>query len=184
VTWLIRVCDMTHSYMWHDSFVYVTWLIRICDMTHSCVWHDSFVYVTWLIRICDMTHSFMWHDFLVYVTWLPRKCDMTYLYVTRLIFFLRLGSFRIHKSGLPTWPSTPTCHDSFVYGTWLIRIVTWLISIRIRVCDMTYLLWCHIYATWLIYVTRLFMWRGSFTIYQPHCPRDHPPWHVMTHSYI
>jgi len=35
------VCGMTHSYVWHDSFMCVTWLIHKCDMTHSCVWHSS-----------------------------------------------------------------------------------------------------------------------------------------------
>ena len=86
VTWLIHVCDMTHSCVWHDSFMYVTWLIQICDMTHSCVWHDSFMYVTRLIHVCDMTHSCMWHDSfvytdqphhdsLIYETWLLHKCD-------------------------------------------------------------------------------------------------------------
>ena len=25
VTWLIRMCDMTHSYVWHDAFICVTW---------------------------------------------------------------------------------------------------------------------------------------------------------------
>ena len=44
------------------SFVCVTWLIRVCDMTHSCAWHESFVCVTWLIGVCDMTHSCVWHD--------------------------------------------------------------------------------------------------------------------------
>jgi len=58
------VCVMTHSCatwlirVWHDSFVCVKWLIRTCDMTHSFVWHDSFVRVKWLIRICDMTYSY------------------------------------------------------------------------------------------------------------------------------
>jgi len=41
------VCDTTHSYVWHDSFICVTWLIHMCDMTHSYVWHDSFICVTW-----------------------------------------------------------------------------------------------------------------------------------------
>jgi len=26
-----------HSYVWHDSFICVTWLIHMCDMTHSYV---------------------------------------------------------------------------------------------------------------------------------------------------
>jgi len=47
---------MTHSYVWHDSFICVTWLIHMCDMTHSYVWHDSFICVTWFIhRWCAPT---------------------------------------------------------------------------------------------------------------------------------
>jgi len=30
VTWRIHICDMTHSYAWHDSFICVTWLIESC----------------------------------------------------------------------------------------------------------------------------------------------------------
>ena len=30
------------AYMWHYAFMCVTWLIHVCDMTHSCVRHDSF----------------------------------------------------------------------------------------------------------------------------------------------
>jgi len=55
VTWLIRMCDMTHSYVRHDSFICATWLIHMCDMTHSYVRHDSFICVTWLIHMCDAT---------------------------------------------------------------------------------------------------------------------------------
>jgi len=33
VTWLIHMCDMTHSHVWHDSFTCVTWLIHMCSMT-------------------------------------------------------------------------------------------------------------------------------------------------------
>jgi len=41
VAWLLHMCDMTHSYVWHDSFLGVTWLIHMCDMTYSYVWYDS-----------------------------------------------------------------------------------------------------------------------------------------------
>ena len=75
-----RVCDMTHSHVWHDSLVgslrcnsvCVTWPIHMCDTTHSlgpcaairCVWYDPFICVTRLTRwvlalqfgVCDMTH--------------------------------------------------------------------------------------------------------------------------------
>ena len=55
------MCAMTHSYIpWSCNCL--TWLIHMCDMTHSYVWHDSFICVTRLIHICDMTHSYMWHD--------------------------------------------------------------------------------------------------------------------------
>jgi len=55
VTWLFPMCDMTHSYVRHDSFVSVTcWLIPMSDMTHS---YDLFLRVTWRIHMCDMTHS-------------------------------------------------------------------------------------------------------------------------------
>ena len=74
VTWLIHVRDMTHSYMWHDSFMCVTWLIHVCDMTHSYVWHDSYmrpeavaeysaavvcVSVTWLIH-CTYKYKYIY----------------------------------------------------------------------------------------------------------------------------
>jgi len=54
VTWLIHVCDMTLSCVWHDLFICVTWLIHTCETIHdSHVWHDSFICATWV-----MTHSF------------------------------------------------------------------------------------------------------------------------------
>ena len=108
VTWLIHMCDMTHSYVWHDSFIYVTWPMHmseqvlldvskwwcvtwlippvymsvrvgtlLCDMAHSYVWHDSFICVTWLIHKCDMTHSYVWRVSFICVTWLIHMCDMT-----------------------------------------------------------------------------------------------------------
>jgi len=61
VTWLVHMCDMTRSYVWHDSIICVTWLVHMCHMTRSYVWHDSFICVTWLVHMCDMTR-FLEHD--------------------------------------------------------------------------------------------------------------------------
>ena len=92
VTRLIHTCHLTHSCVWHDSFICVTWIIHLsvrcdslvsgcavthlihewihsCDLTHpyvwynSCsVWPDSFIRVTWLIHSCDLTHSYVWYN--------------------------------------------------------------------------------------------------------------------------
>jgi len=66
VTWLIRVCAMTHSYVWYNTAASgratLRELVYMCDMTHLYVWHDSFICVTWFIYMCDMTHLYVWHD--------------------------------------------------------------------------------------------------------------------------
>jgi len=96
VTWLIlmydvthHTCDVTHSYVWQDSFICVTWRIHMCDFTPSHVWHDSlcdfthshvlhdsFRCATWRMYLCDTTHSYVWNDWFIYVTWLTHMCDI------------------------------------------------------------------------------------------------------------
>jgi len=84
VTWLIHMCDLTHSYVWHDShvwhdlFICVTWLARGCNRTDSYVWRDLLTVVTrlvhtrvtWLFHTCDMTPPYVWHNFFLAATWL------------------------------------------------------------------------------------------------------------------
>jgi len=55
-TWLIYMCDMTHVYVWHASFLCATCLIHTC--------HNSCIYVTWFVSLCvhkwDITHAYEW----------------------------------------------------------------------------------------------------------------------------
>ena len=78
--WDIQMCDMTHSFVWHDSFICV-WLTRmshvwINHVTHrmshgpqylsgnhiwlAYAWHDSFIRVTWLAG--DSPHAQVTHS--------------------------------------------------------------------------------------------------------------------------
>jgi len=75
VTWLIHTYEITHSYVWHDSFMYV----YMCDknLTQSCLQHWHYVMIPshcrqqqWRSARNDMTHSYVWHDSFVCVTWL------------------------------------------------------------------------------------------------------------------
>jgi len=42
------------SHAGHGSFIWVTWLMHMCDMTHSYEWQNSFICVTKLIHMSDM----------------------------------------------------------------------------------------------------------------------------------
>ena len=107
-SWLTHLSDMTHLYVWyeswvlrlleydacivcvilnaplfvwHDAFICATWRIHRCDTAHSYVWHDSFICVTRRIYACDTAHSYARHDSLICVTRLIQMCDATHSYV-------------------------------------------------------------------------------------------------------
>jgi len=111
------MCDMTHSYVWHDSFICVTYLIHMCDISHSYVWHDSFICVTWLMHMCDMTHAYVWHDLFVGISWLMKMRDMTRSYV-RYDSFICM-TWLIHTRDMT---HSQAWHDSFMCVTCLIHI--------------------------------------------------------------
>jgi len=94
--------DMTHSRMWliqvYASFIYVPWIIFVCDITHSCIWHDSLILrgkqvcITedmWLHRVHIRHDSFMYMAQLhtwnvsficIYVPWLIHIYDLSHVY--------------------------------------------------------------------------------------------------------
>jgi len=158
-----NMCDMTHSDVWHDSFVCASWPIH--------VWHDSFICVTWLIRvghdsfICLTPQQLRWNPRVVVicVTWHTQMCDMTHSYVCHDPFIRAM------------WP-VDTCdrthwylwHDSLICVTWLMHMSkTWTTSVKSsccgNVCDMS-----HSYV-----------WHDSFVCVSR-------PIHMcdMTHSYV
>jgi len=140
---------MTHSYVWHDSFICVTWLIHMCDMTHSYVRHDSFVQasrtllkftaVVWISSvlrtsgICDMTHLYVWDDSFTRVMWLVYMCDKTHSFVR---------------------------HDSFILVTWIIHFsigMVWISSVQSGEDSQDALFWWVIFrkrALWLVALLR------------------------------
>ena len=101
VPWLIAtcdltqsLCDMTHSYVYHDSLICVPWPIHMCDMTHWYVWHDSLICVPWLVDMCAVTHWYVCHDSFICM---PRLIDVcrdsliccaaTQLHVSRIVCY-------------------------------------------------------------------------------------------------
>jgi len=130
---------MTHSYVWHDSYICITWLIHLCGMTHSYVWHNSFICVTWLIHLCDVawlihtcdiTHSYVWHDSFICVTWLIHICDMTHSYVWHAKFIC--VTWLIHMcdmTHLYTYHDSSICMTWFV-GTFIHSCTTWILRLN------------------------------------------------------
>jgi len=163
VTWLIHMCDMTHSYVWHDSFIRVAWLIDprglatisrlpkniglFCRI--SSLLQGSFAKETYNFKEpTDRSHpksggwwptmaqSYVWHDFFMCVTWLIHVWHDSLVCVTWLSYMCGMTHSYV-------W------HDSFTCVTWLIDMfdmthsyvwhdllicVAWLIDM----CDMTH----------------------------------------------
>jgi len=78
-------CSLSHSYVWHDSFVCVIGLRYVCDMSHSPAWHGAFICVSWLVHffaltqlyMCALTHLHVSHPSFICVTWLLHVRAMT-----------------------------------------------------------------------------------------------------------
>jgi len=145
-----HLCEITHSKVSHDSFIYVTSLINallhakrnllmyLCQMIYLSVCHDSILRGPWLIPTCDMTHTClasceeehihacMCHDSLIYVPWLIHTCDMTHTCLASCeeesVDAKRSLFMHIAPWLIRTCAMTHSYvrHDSFVCVTWLL----------------------------------------------------------------
>jgi len=120
VTWLIRTCDMTHSYVWHDSFGQNLWLsgggceaVKVRGIACLYVWGDLLICVTRFFHKRDVLHLYVWRDPFVHVTWLMRKNPSV---LTRL-------RPRLCKS-VGDVTLSHARHDWFICVTWLIQTKT------------------------------------------------------------
>jgi len=159
-TWLIRMWDLTHSYVRHGSFIEVSAdapylrLLLSCLAWLTCVSRDPFICATWPICKFDMTHSYVRRDSLMCATWLIawlwHVWAMTHLHVQHDPFIC--ATWLIHKCDV-------TCsyvrRDSFTCATWLIHWGRcWRVLLDADMCE-----------PWLIYMcnmTHLYVQHDSF----------------------
>jgi len=134
LSWLMHLCDMTHSYACRDSFMTFvrdsfTWWRNVTS-AGRCVCHNFFIRVAWPIRMYDMTFVRESHSWLI-------VCVITHSYVCRDSFVLLFRDSRIWHIEW-NWSSTGRCVwvDTFICVSW-----------PIRMCNMTFVRDSH---SWLI----------------------------------
>jgi len=93
VTRLVDMCDMTHSYEWSESLMFLTLNSEFSrtsaqstgETTCWYVWYDSFVCVSWIVDVSDIDFGMLsnnygskhkWNDLLICVIWLIRMSEM------------------------------------------------------------------------------------------------------------
>jgi len=114
------------SYVRHKSCICVTWLIHMCDRTHSWVQHDSCICVTWLIDMCGMTHSFTEMRLIHMCGITPSESHfLIFLWVSSLIFFFNIydetHSYVRHDSFIcAAWHIHSQRWDWFICAAWLL----------------------------------------------------------------
>jgi len=120
VTWRMYMCDLLHSYAWHDAFACVMY-----DKTHFYVWYDSFPNVTWLVPMFHMTQASDDSAALreLFVTQQPftnRSFDMTQASIARIHMYIQTYTYGSHYTytNLHIW-NLLYVNERFARLTWL-----------------------------------------------------------------
>jgi len=100
----IHICDMTHAYVRHDSFVCTTWLSCMCGMARLHVRSDLLVCAMWLILMRKCTRA-TWpisdahvrHDSFIYTMWLICMRGMALLYAQNDLLFCPTWLSHMHS---------------------------------------------------------------------------------------
>jgi len=181
VTWLVHMCDMTHSYvarridMRTHLFICVTWLIRMCDVTRSHVWRDSFIcgtthpyahpFVTWLVHMCDVTDLYVWRDWFICVPWPRQRATISRLLKTVDLFCKRALWKRLYSAEEVYTFKEPTNRGqgSALAHAWILYAGDSLVYVARRI-DMCTHVWRDLFicVTWLVHtcdVTHLYVAR-------------------------
>jgi len=149
--------------MGHDSFIYKIvefsdWLVW--DMTHSCMWHDSFIYVAWRIHMWNVAHSYLWHDLFVWSDLLicgTDLCNVVHWYMG-LICVERF----VYRLDLFVW------FDSLICETYSCQAIYWYVGlicvmwfITVLLCVMGFIV-CGTYScdmiSWYTYLCEVIHW--------------------------
>jgi len=88
---------MTHSHLWHDSFLYGTWLIHMCCTTH---WYAPILTLILMRNAWIMTHSFVWHGVSLRATRIPLSKKI--LHQCRKEYWMRHFTYVTHPHAWQT----------------------------------------------------------------------------------
>jgi len=117
------ICDKSHADVRHDS---MTWLVHVCDITHSPARHGSFVCMVWLIYVCAVTHSYARPHSIIYATWLIFlrvrllvSKDLHQRSAVQNIFWHQTSSAFYHKSPTFVPHLNSTCRHCFICKIYL-----------------------------------------------------------------
>jgi len=165
VAWLVHICDMTYSYVHHDSVVWVATAKLTGRKVLYESWRGVFTSLLQCVTVCcsDMVHAHVWYDLFdlnIFMTWLMCMSDRQNTGWRSCIGCLKLQvSFRKratnyralwrkmtyqNKASYASWPPC-SAPQGFQYIIWVMAqshvsrgscsLVTWFIHI----CDMTHL---------------------------------------------